>query len=49
VNHDCCIIKAETVRDDGRDIDDNNNPCLSVDYVNDFGDLFWQDFISLIY
>jgi hypothetical protein len=48
VNHDCCArkIKAETVRDEGRDIGANIDPCLSIEYNmdKDFNDLFCRNF-----
>jgi hypothetical protein len=48
VNHDYCArkIKAETVRDEGRDIGANIDPCLSIEYNmdKDFNDLFCRDF-----
>lgn len=45
--HDHCArkINAETVRDEGCDIDDPNDPCLSVGYTADeFDDFFFKEF-----
>lgn len=51
VNHDYYArkIKAETVRDKGRDIGTNIDPCLSVEYNmdKDFDALFCRDFDTL--
>jgi len=43
-------MKAKTVQGDGRDINDYNNPCLSVDNTGDnFEDYFWKEFFAPTY